>query len=295
MNRWVEMLLWMTLGAASPAFGQAAPDPEDALVAADRALSDAVHRSGLRAGLLERLTPDAVLIYPGAPILRGSDKIAAFLAAQPLLDSITIEWSPQHLALSRDRKFGVTFGVTATHPAGDGSAALRWGQYIAAWRSDGSDWKLVALMQAGIVPSARAVNRPEFGPVAWPALTPNGTTRDFAQADLDFAALAGRQGAARAFETFAAPLAVTGGGGGPSNVGARAIGASVNGPPTSWKWFPVAAGGADTRDLGFTVGQAVIQPQGGSPSYTKYLTVWQRQPDGRVRFLTDGGNARPAP
>ena len=27
----------------------------------------------------------------------------------------------------------------------------------------------------------------------------------------------------------------------------------------------------------------------------KYLTIWRRQPGGEVRFLTDGGNARPSP
>jgi len=29
--------------------------------------------------------------------------------------------------------------------------------------------------------------------------------------------------------------------------------------------------------------------------YSKYLTVWARQPDGEWKFILDGGNASPAP
>jgi hypothetical protein len=29
--------------------------------------------------------------------------------------------------------------------------------------------------------------------------------------------------------------------------------------------------------------------------YTKYLSLWRRDPDGRIRYLADGGNVRPPP
>jgi hypothetical protein len=44
------------------------------------------------------------------------------------------------------------------------------------------------------------------------------------------------------------------------------------------------------------VGEATIRViRGGNPGtfYSKYLTVWRRMPDGSIRFLVDGGNARP--
>jgi hypothetical protein len=61
-----------------------------------------------------------------------------------------------------------------------------------------------------------------------------------------------------------------------------------------WHWRPVAAGSSGTGDLGWTAGEAVIKPETGVPSYSKYLTVWIRPPGRPIRFLTDGGNARPA-
>ena len=54
------------------------------------------------------------------------------------------------------------------------------------------------------------------------------------------------------------------------------------------------AGTAASGDLGFTIGESVIRVEGSPASYGKYLTIWRRLPDGSVRFLTDGGNPRPA-
>jgi hypothetical protein len=83
------------------------------------------------------------------------------------------------------------------------------------------------------------------------------------------------------------------GGGGLLIRGPEAIGRAVAGP-AAWRWHPVAAGTARSGDLGWTVGEAVIAPRSGQPEYSKYLTVWVRQPEKPVKFLLDGGNARPA-
>ena len=67
-----------------------------------------------------------------------------------------------------------------------------------------------------------------------------------------------------------------------------------DGAVTRWDWHPVLAGASASGELGFTVGEAEIRPEGAPVNYSKYLTIWRRQPGGEVRFLTDGGNARPA-
>jgi hypothetical protein len=115
----------------------------------------------------------------------------------------------------------------------------------------------------------------------------------FADADRAFAKLAADSGAAVAFERWAAHDAFIFGGDGLMVRGARAIGNAVSGP-AAWRWAPVAAGGSRSGDLGWTVGEAVITPPGNAPAHTKYLSVWARQPDGAIRFITDGGNGRPA-
>lgn len=51
------------------------------------------------------------------------------------------------------------------------------------------------------------------------------------------------------------------------------------------EWWPVFAGVSMSGDLGFTTGPAA---QDGN-RYGHYFTVWKRQPDGRWRWVYDGG------
>ena len=52
-------------------------------------------------------------------------------------------------------------------------------------------------------------------------------------------------------------------------------------------WWPLFAGVANSGDLGFTTGGATIP--------VRYFTVWQRQADGRWRWVYDGGSGQSAP
>jgi hypothetical protein len=112
-------------------------------------------------------------------------------------------------------------------------------------------------------------------------------------ADLAFAALAADSGAALAFERWAAPKAVL-----PGSllaIGPEAIAAAIgSGAPASWRWHPVLAWSSPSGDFGLTVGEATITPTSGSTAYSKYLTGWRRLADGNIRYISDGGNARPA-
>ena len=40
---------------------------------------------------------------------------------------------------------------------------------------------------------------------------------------------------------------------------------------------------------------AAAQAPASDAFYSKYLTIWLRQPDGSLKFLVDGGGARPRP
>ena len=55
----------------------------------------------------------------------------------------------------------------------------------------------------------------------------------------------------------------------------------------------MVAGASDDGSMGWTVGEAVITAADGHSGPSKYLTVWKRQADGAIRFVTDGGNGRP--
>ncbi len=255
---------------------------------AESAFSHAAGTAGLPSALATALHLDGILLWPGAPVVRGTARVGHFLAAQRHLDSLRFTVQAQGVGLSRDSSFGFTWGVAAAAPR-TGGTAPRLGRYIAAWRRDGERWTLAALLLQGLTPSARTII-PQETPMELPPMTAAGDAAAFIAADIDFAKLAADSGAAIAFERYADADAVMGAGlqvRGPS-----AIGKAVSDPAT-WRWHPVAGGAARSGDLGWTVGESVVTPTGGDPGPGKYLTVWKRLPDGRVRFLTDGGNARP--
>lgn len=269
----------------------AAQDATDSLVLAERAVSEASGRSGFATAITAALATDGTILWPAAPVIHGVEPVRKLLSAQRLLDSLRITWQPLGVELSSDGSLGVTWGVTAA--ARDGAPA-RLARYIAAWRKENGAWKLAAFVGLGLYPPAASTVTADMGPLTLAPLSPSGPAARFIAADLAFAKLAGDSTAALAFERFAAPEAVMMGGGfitrGPAAIRAGLEG----GPPSAWSWHPVLAGAAGSGDLGYTVGEAVIKTQGSPTSYSKYLTIWRRMPDGSVRFLNDGGAARPA-
>ena len=275
------------------------------LLATDRALGNVSARNGLAQAVADAAADDVVFLYAGAPVLSGKVLVETLLRAQRLLDSLSLHWAPMDGWLSHDERLGVTYGrveVTNGRIETAGRATppgpSRTGTYIAAWRQVGARWRLAALMLGGVVPPSRTLLPGGIGPVEHSALPAAGPARDLIQADLDFAALAGRATAPEAFRSYAAPDAIMlPGGGAEPRRGPDAIAQGIGaGPASDWVWFPVVGEIAASGDLGYTVGQAVISPRdGGDRIYSKYLTVWRRTPDGRVRFLTDGGNPRPKP
>ena len=271
--------------------GVRAQDAAAALLAAERGLAETSDRAGLARALVKGLPADAVLVWPGAPVAAGPDAVR-LLAAQAALDSLRLSWQPLGLELSGDSTLGITWGIAIVTPR-SAPAAPRVGRFIHAWRRHEGRWTLAALMLGGVIPPGATVI-PSGMPLQRSPLAAAGPAGPFVGADLAFARLASDSGAGVAFARWAAPEAVMVDGTGLLVRGPEAVGALVAGP-AAWRWHPVAAGAATSGDLGWTVGEAVIAPEGGAPIYSKYLTVWRRLPDGSVRFVTDGGNARPPP
>lgn len=266
----------------------------DELIAADRAAADTAMALGFAEAIARAGAPELVLVYPGAPVVAGLDVARRLLEAQAPLKTLTLRWVPLYAEVSRDGTFGVSYGVTGIASAEAPPAGpLRFGKYLSAWKRVGEGWSMVGHAEVGLLPASRYTAPPGFVPPAPAALPSSGPVAVFARADLQFAALAGKQGAPSAFEAFAAPDAVTFAGTGELARGPAAIRRWLGEDQSAWSWRPVAGGG--TTDLGFTVGESVITTGGEAPFYGKYLTLWRREPGGAIRYISDGGNARPAP
>jgi ketosteroid isomerase-like protein len=269
-------LIWLAVILTAVAL----PDRERdraALLAADRAHARSTD-------FLSAFADDATYLHPGAPLLRGKDAIRGVLAGTPG----PVIWTPEYADVSDDGTLGYTYGWT--------HLADQQGKYLACWRrrADGP-WRIIAYARTSL---ATGVTTPPPARAAAPATPVRGRadSRELLSADSAFAAMSVARGAKAAFLTFAADDAVTLGGGGaaPMHHGREAIGAAFADFPAEavLEWAPVAADIAGSGDLGCTVGEAAVAAQRW---YSKYLTVWKRQPDGVWRFVADGGNGRPAP
>lgn len=255
-----------------------------ALLAADRALSDKTAAHGMVQGFLPSMTEGAAYLYPGAPLLRGTDRIRTFLEHT---DSIVAQtWTPAFGDVSADGRLGYTYGWT--HANG-----MR-GKYLACWRKAGSGWRLVAFANTRPAPAADSTATSAPRDALGAQVRGRADPGELLHADSAFAALSVTSGVKHAFLAFSAEEAISFGGRSEMTRGRQAIGAAFDGFPAGavLEWWPVAAEIAPSGDLGCTVGEAKIASLN---HYSKYLTIWRRQPDGTWRFVADGGSARPAP
>jgi len=256
----------------------------EALLAADRSLSDKTAAAGLMQGFLPALTDDAIYLYPGAPLLRGGGQIQSFLASSDSL--MRPEWSPAFADVSADGRLGYSYGWTR--------AGGTRGKYLACWRKASGTWRITAYaMTRPIAVPDSVTPRPPAAALS-DQVRGRANPDDLMYADSAFAALSVTSGAKLAFLTYAADNAISFGGGVQMTEGREAIGAAFDGFPAGavLEWRPVAAQIAPSGDLGCTVGEARIASLN---HYSKYLTIWRRQPDRTWKFVADGGNARPAP
>lgn len=254
----------------------------DALLAADRLLSQKTAAAGMLSGFAPAFTGDGAYLYPGAELLRGSDRIRTYIAAT---DSIIQQtWSPVFADVSADGRLGYTYGWT--------QSSDKRGKYLACWKKEGVGWRLAAFASTRPVPDSTP--RPPVKGTLGAQVRGRAESHELIAADSTFAARSVANGAKAAFLAYAADEAIAFGAGPGMTEGREAIGAGFDGFPAGavLEWWPVAAHIAPSGDLGCTVGEARISSLN---HYSKYLTIWRRQADGAWKFVADGGNGRPAP
>jgi hypothetical protein len=269
----------------------------DSLLMLDQARGDSVVARGRVAGALGVIGEEVAYLRQGIPAIYGRDAVRALLEAGPPVSGPLPTWQPLGGGVSRDLRSGYTFGIAARADTPKGS--LQVDRYIAYWqRTAGEPWRIVAYAEVN-GPAAEEL-RFSAAQLAPPAPPATGSVAETAArvrvADSLFADVADRMGTAFAFSTtIASDGAIFGGT--TLVVGPEAVQAyeEAQGGGTSLTWRPVYALAADSGDLGFTLGEYIAT--GRSPSgaaiqrFGKYLTVWQRQPDGSWKFVMHGGNA----
>ena len=275
-----------------------------ALLAADSALSASVASDGLGTGLMPRLTDGAFYLLAGHPVIGGREAVLALFARDAAAAAVRFSWHPIRVDVSGDGSLGYTWGYGTTRAVGaDGTIATAPGGYAVVWEkaSDGS-WRVAAFLRnaarAGLAAPPAGFESPTYARYrAFPGSSREAERQAIIRADSAFSELSDAKGLATGFAAYAAPDgALLSGAFGPD-----AIGKAQEGGPKDMRahWRAVGAGMAGSMDLGFTVGSAEFRFAGddGKPTvgYTKYLTIWKRQPDGEWKWVFDGGNGSPAP
>lgn len=284
-----SLRLCSVLFAALPfAASLEAQSARETLRQAERGLSGTFERTGFADALIGSMSVDAILLIEGAPILRGDSAVQA-LRALPSAAGSRLTWMPYRVVIASDQTVGVTFGAVLLEPKA-GAAAT--GRYIAVWRKEAGSWKLAAYVQNGAWPTT--VNLPDS--LTRGTASPSEPHDPMADTDRAFSRLAGDSGAPAAFARFIASDGITFAGTGEINIGPANVRSRMSEGPAAqaaWRWWPVFTIVSASGELGGTIGEAEIRAAGGEPFYSKYLTIWQRQPDGSLKFIVDGGNSRP--
>ncbi|MBI3792686.1 MAG: hypothetical protein HY275_17655 [Gemmatimonadetes bacterium] len=266
------------------------------LLAVDRALAGAVAEHGVTA-LVEALAPDAAVLIPGQPILRGREAEPALVARYG--GASRMGWRALAAVASTDATFGCTVGLGTYTPASDSTHRERGGTYLACWRrTNGGVPRLIGLQRSD-APATAPLPSATFDGGAMPhSATERGSAlREAQDADAAFAEAGGTSaGPGEAFAKWVAEDGLFPGTTSAARGPALMREAFAQGPAGRvLLWGPTRDLGFAAGGLAFTVGEATNKVNGSDSgqTHTKYFTVWRRERDGSWRWIFDLGSPRP--
>jgi ketosteroid isomerase-like protein len=137
---------------ASVAFTQAdTAATKSAILEADRSLAAAVASKGAQV-FLDALAPDAAVLFPGQPVLKGAAGArSAFLARYDAPSSLT--WNPVHAVVSTDGRLGCTMGYSRFRNPRDTAKVERRGMYLTCWtKGANGNWQVAGTQLADSPP-----------------------------------------------------------------------------------------------------------------------------------------------
>jgi ketosteroid isomerase-like protein len=286
---------------ASVAFTQAdTAATKSAILEADRSLAAAVASKGAQV-FLDALAPDAAVLFPGQPVLKGAAGArSAFLARYDAPSSLT--WNPVHAVVSTDGRLGCTMGYSRFRNPRDTAKVERRGMYLTCWtKGANGNWQVAGTQLADSPPQtpvlADSATLPA-GPHSATVSIGSNALKAAQDADSIFAALGSEPaGPGPAFARYSADDAFLLGGDqfprGPAAISAAFNGYSADRVIT---WKPMRDLGIGRGGLAFTVGHSVSGPRAGKTgpaNASKYFSVWRQEPDGRWLYIFDLGTPRP--
>jgi ketosteroid isomerase-like protein len=109
------------------------------LLASDVEFARIARTDGFAAATSTFVADGAVLLPMNHPAVYGRDDIAGFFAGT---EQMLFSWTPADGEVGASCDIGTTFGAWSVQDEGGPVT----GKYLAAWRFDGTSWKVVTLM-----------------------------------------------------------------------------------------------------------------------------------------------------
>ena len=115
---------------------------KNALLEADRAWAAAASSNNIEQ-TLPFWTDDAVIYFPGQPVVSGKAEIRKFMMKNRSNPAFSLSWAPQEAVAAESGELGYTRGIfRVSLPGPQGATVTRSGNYLCIWKkqADGS-WK----------------------------------------------------------------------------------------------------------------------------------------------------------
>lgn len=294
----VVVLIAVALCSTALVASQANRTPQqavDALLAADRAFSEASAKTTVVPGLTPMFAPDVIMPAPGGKLARGVAEVVETLKATA--DNLTgrVDWTPIRGGISADGLQGFTFGFMTLHKADGTTAPLK---YMTYWIKGAEGWRAAAYKRSrrpdGDV--SMAMMPPSLpSTLVAPVAVTDAMRLGLVAAEQAFSDEAQQIGLGPAFAKFGLPDAVNFGGAANANyvVGADAIaklvgaGQPATGSAVSWSCTtPIVA---SSGDLGVSIGfirANAKSADGSTPPPSPFFTIW-RKVNGAWKYIAE--------
>lgn len=254
----------------------------DALLAADRAFSDASSRTDVVTALTAMFADSVAMPVPPGVWATGAPAAREALRTNPDHATARLTWTPVRGGVSGDGLHGFTFGYMTMRRADSTTVPLK---YLAYWVKEPRGWRVVAYKRSrrpdGDVPMALMPPALPASPVAPTSASTSisAAKASLAAAEQAFSDEAQTIGLGAAFTKYGSADAMNMGNGASFTIGAEAIGKAIGagspppGSPVSWNADRtiVAASG----DLGVTFGMIRRNDDPSKPG-SPFFTIWRR-------------------
>jgi ketosteroid isomerase-like protein len=254
------------------------------------------------AAYITTLDPSAVVLMSDQPILGVGPDLERTVHARYDTPAV-YRWTPLHVVVSTDGKFGCTIGTSTFVQPTDSISGARNGYYTTCWRveSDGSarivgqqrrDWQT---MPAKEPPLSALEKAPHSATVA----ADGDAHQETLDTEMRYGLMGGNgaDGPGAAFVSYAAPDALLMPGDGIAYGKAEIErGFARWDPKIVLEWGPDRRFGAGSGGLAFTVGNSITYERTGAKRVFRrghFFTVWRKEADGRWLYISDLGSPRP--